>query len=233
MDSERRLVHVVDDEEAIRRSLDFLLFTAGYTVQRWDNAAAFLRGADRDHPACAMIDIRMPGMDGLELQGEMQRCGFNFPVIVLSGHGDIAMAVKAMQAGAIDFLEKPSDRQHILDAVKAAFASVSDHEATRTRRNWAKAAIGQLTPREREVLDGLACGYPNKTIAYDLGISARTVEVYRANAMDKLKVSNFANALRIAFAAGLGSERVWLSAHSAEGARGALPPPPKDNSASH
>lgn len=219
MDSKRRLVHVVDDEEAVRRSLDFLLFTAGYTVQRWENAAAFLRGADHDHPACALIDIRMPGMDGLELQGEMRRCGFNFPVIVLSGHGDISMAVKAMQAGAIDFLEKPSDRQHILDAVQAAFDSVSDREAARTRRDWATAAIGQLTPREQEVLDGLACGYPNKTIAFDLGISARTVEVYRANAMEKLKVANFANALRIAFSAGLGSERVWRNAHISTGPR--------------
>lgn len=213
MDSGRRLVHVIDDEEAVRRSLDFLLFTAGYMVRRWEDAAAFLKGADRDHPACALIDIRMPGMDGLELQAEMQRCGFNFPVIVLSGHGDITLAVKAMQAGAIDFLEKPSDRQHVLAAVKAAFASVSDREAARDREQWARAAIGYLTPREREVLDGLACGYPNKTIAYDLGISARTVEVYRANAMEKLKVSNFANALRIAFAAGLGSERSWSDSH--------------------
>lgn len=232
MDNERKLVHVVDDEEAVRRSLDFLLFTAGYLVRRWEDAASFLKGADRDHPACALIDIRMPGMDGLELQGEMKRCGFNIPVIVLSGHGDIAMAVRAMQAGAIDFLEKPSDRQHVLDAVRAAFTSVADREVTRSREDWAKAAIGQLTAREREVLDGLACGYPNKTIAYDLGISARTVEVYRANAMEKLKVSNFANALRIAFAAGLGSERHWSKAHGLGSPRCSVTESSPDNSES-
>lgn len=214
MPTDTRLVHVVDDEDAIRRSLDFLLSTAGYRVARWEDAATFLKGADKFEPACALIDIRMPGMDGLELQQEMQRTGFNFPVIVLTGHGDIAMAVKAMQAGAVDFLEKPAERQKILEAVEAAFRAQTDLEEQRNRKQWAKAQLGHLTDREREVLDGLACGYPNKTIAYDLGISARTVEVYRANAMEKLEVSSFPDALRIAFAAGLGSERKWLESHT-------------------
>ncbi|RVQ69600.1 response regulator transcription factor [Croceicoccus ponticola] len=214
MQTDRKLVHVVDDEESIRRSLDFLLSTAGYRVQRWEDAHTFLKGADKFEPACALVDVRMPGMDGIELQKEMTRLGFNFPVIVLSGHGDISMAVKVMQAGAVDFLEKPADRQHLLDAVKAAFESRNDCEEQRNRADWAQAQLGHLTAREREVLEGLACGYPNKTIAYDLGISARTVEVYRANAMEKLGVTNFANALRIAFAAGLGSERRWLATHS-------------------
>ena len=133
---------------------------------------------------------------------------------MLSGHGDISMAVKAIQAGAIDFLEKPADRQNVLDAVQAAFASLADCEERRNREQWAKGQIAHLTEREREVLDGLACGYPNKTIAYDLGISARTVEVYRANAMEKLQVSNFADALRIAFAARLGSEQRWMDKHT-------------------
>lgn len=214
MTTDAKIVHVVDDEESIRRSLDFLLSTAGYKVRRWEHAAAFLKGADKFEPACALVDIRMPGMDGLELQQEMQRDGFNFPVIVLTGHGDIAMAVKAMQAGAVDFLEKPAERQKILDAVEAAFRTLSDCEERRSREQWAKAQLGHLTDREREVLDGLACGYPNKTIAYDLGISARTVEVYRANAMEKLEVTSFADALRIAFAAGLGSEQDWLESHT-------------------
>ncbi|MCL6251225.1 response regulator [Altererythrobacter sp. KTW20L] len=214
METEPKLVHVVDDEEAIRRSLDFMLSTAGYKVSRWEDATAFLKGADRLEPSCALIDVRMPGMDGLELQREMHRLGYNFPVIVLSGHGDISMAVKAIQGGAIDFLEKPADRQNVLDAVQAAFDSLADCEGRRSREQWAKGQIAHLTEREREVLDGLACGYPNKTIAYDLGISARTVEVYRANAMEKLQVSNFADALRIAFAAGLGSEQRWLEEHT-------------------
>jgi len=212
--AEQKLVHIVDDEIAIRRSLDFLLSTAGYKVSRWEDAASFLKGADRFKPACALIDVRMPGMDGLELQREMQRLGFNFPVIVLSGHGDISIAVKAIQAGAIDFLEKPADRNDVLDAVEAAFASLANREEHRVHVQWAKGQIGHLTERERQVLDGLACGYPNKTIAYDLGISARTVEVYRANAMEKLEVASFADALRIAFAAGLGSEQRWRESHT-------------------
>ncbi len=214
MPTDRKLVHVVDDEDSIRRSLDFLLSTSGYQVKRWEDAQSFLKGADKFEPACAMIDIRMPGMDGLELQREMKTRGFNFPIIVLTGHGDVSKAVQAIQGGAIDFLEKPADRKNILDAVEAAFQSQADSEDQRNRKEWAIAQIGHLTHREREVLDGLACGYPNKTIAYDLGISARTVEVYRANAMEKLDVASFADALRIAFAAGMGSERRWLEEHT-------------------
>ncbi len=164
-----------------------------------------------------MIDMAMPGMNGLELQREMQRLGFNFPVIVLSGHGDIPVAVQAMQGGASDFIEKPADRKQLLAAVESAFSRLSDEERQRNQADWAKVQIGHLTAREREVLDGLACGFPNKTIAFDLGISARTVEVYRANVMAKLNVGNFADALRIAFAAGLGSERGWQREHNAEG----------------
>lgn len=214
MPSERRVVHVVDDDEGVRRSLDFLLSNSGYEVHRWEKAEAFLKGADKMQHACALLDIRMPGIDGLDLQQQMQEQGFNFPVIILSGQGDIAMAVKAMQAGAVDFLQKPADRKIVLDAVAAAFATIADREALCNREQWAKTQLGLLTMREQEVLDGLACGYPNKTIAYDLGISARTVEVYRANAMEKLGVHSFADALRIAFAAGLGSERNWLKTYT-------------------
>ncbi|AOL24302.1 two-component response regulator FixJ [Erythrobacter litoralis] len=211
---ERWLVHVVDDEESIRRSLDFLLSNSGYDVMRWCGSESFLKGADKMTPACALVDIRMPGMDGLELQQEMKREGFNFPVIFLTGHGDVTMAVKAMQEGAVDFLQKPVDRQNVLAAVQAAFETMRDSEERLNRKEWAKTQLGRLTSREQEVLDGLACGYPNKTIAYDLGISSRTVEVYRANVMGKLDVHSFADALRIAFAAGLGSERRWLSEHT-------------------
>ena len=217
------LVHVVDDEEAIRRSLDFLLRSAGHRVERWADGETFLNGADRDAPACVLLDVRMPGMDGLQVQEEMARRGLNFPVVVLTGHGDIATAVRAMRGGAIDFLEKPFNRERLLQAVEIGRAQLADAASQRERAQWAQTQVAKLTEREEEVLEGLACGYPNKTIAYDLGISSRTVEVYRANVMNKLEVTNFADALRIAFAAGMGSEKEWIATHSAtEGHSGSI-----------
>ena len=209
------LVHVVDDEEPVRRSLDFLLRTSGFRVERWADGESFLKGAKRDQPACVLLDIRMPGMDGLQVQEEMARRGLNLPVIVLTGHGDVATAVRAMQAGAVDFLEKPFERERLLQAIEVARRRAGSQAAQRDHERWAQTQVAALTEREREVLDGLACGYPNKTVAYDLGISSRTVEVYRANVMSKLEVTNFADALRIAFAAGLGSDAQWRSRHAA------------------
>lgn len=222
--AEGKLVHVVDDEETVRRSLDFLLRTAGYQVEKWPDGESYLKGADRFAPACVLLDVRMPGMDGLEVQSAMARGGFNLPVIVLTGHGDIVTAVRAMQAGAVDFLEKPFERERLLQALEIGFVQLADQDGRRERETWAKTQLALLTQREQEVLDGLACGYPNKTIAYDLGISSRTVEVYRANAMEKLGVSNFADALRVAFAAGLGSEKDWRQKYSV-GSAGQGPTP--------
>ena len=204
-----KLVHVVDDEDSIRRSLDFLLRTSGFEVEKWADGESFLKGADRSAPACVLLDVRMPGLDGLQVQAEMAARGLNLAVIVLTGHGDISTAVRAMQAGAVDFIEKPFSRERLLDALDAGFMQLADREALREREQWAKTQIAGLTQREQDVLEGLACGYPNKTIAYDLGISSRTVEVYRANAMLKLDVTNFADALRIAFTAGMGSQAEW------------------------
>jgi len=212
--SDTKLVHVVDDEDAVRRSLDFALRTAGFGVEKWPDGESFLKGADRSAQACVLLDVRMPGMDGLQVQVEMAERGLNLPVIVLTGHGDIATAVRAMQAGAVDFLEKPFERERLLQALEIGFEQLADREGKREREQWAKTQIASLTQREQEVLEGLACGYPNKTIAYDLGISSRTVEVYRANAMEKLEVSNFADALRIAFAAGMGSENDWRARYA-------------------
>jgi two-component system response regulator FixJ len=206
-------VHVVDDEDSLRRSLDFLLRAAGYRVERWPNGEDFLKEVDRAVPACVLLDIHMPGIDGLEVQRRMAAQGLDFPVIVLTGHGDIALAVRAMQAGAVDFMEKPFDRERLLRSIAMAFQWLGDRVAMREDHARSRIQIARLTTREREVLDGLACGYPNKTIAYDLGISARTVEVYRANIMAKLDVANFADALRIAFNAGLGAENQWRDDH--------------------
>lgn len=204
---ERPLVHVVDDEESIRKSLSFLLRSARFRVQCWTSGVAFLKGVPRSEHACVLLDIRMAEMDGLEVQAKMMEQGIALPVIVLTGHGDISLAVRAMKAGAVDFLEKPFDRQKLLDAIGRAFAYLVDKEIRRDQMASAQVQIAALTSRERDVLEGLACGYPNKTIAFDLGISPRTVEVHRANLMAKLDVTNFADALRIAFAAGLGGGR--------------------------
>jgi two-component system, LuxR family, response regulator FixJ len=217
--ADNKLVHIVDDEDSIRRSLDFLLRSAQYRTERWEDGKAFLEGADKGEPACVLLDVRMPGMDGLQVQAEMRARGFNLPVVVLTGHGDISTAVRAMQGGATDFLEKPFDRERLLEALAVGFAGIEDREAARKREEWAKTEVGKLTEREKEVLEGLACGYPNKTIAFDLGISSRTVEVYRANVMSKFEVGNFADALRIAFAAGMGSEKKWRETYSVAGAR--------------
>jgi two-component system response regulator FixJ len=222
--AESKLVHIVDDEESIRRSLDFLLRAAGFRTERWEDGGSFLKGADKAEPACVLLDVRMPGMDGLQVQAEMAVQGFNLPVVVLTGHGDISTAVRAMQGGAIDFLEKPFNRERLLQALESGFAQLDDREAARKREDWAKTEVAKLTEREREVLEGLACGYPNKTIAYDLGISSRTVEVYRANVMTKFDVGNFADALRVAFAAGMGSERAWRETHNVGGSRPAAVP---------
>ena len=210
------LIHVVDDDESVRRSLTFLLRPAGYRVETWADGSSFLAGVDRFSAACVLLDIRMPGVDGLEVLAAMAAAGLNFPVIVLTGHGNIALAVRAIQAGACDFLEKPVDRDTVLSSVALAFRKIADVKFQRERTLWAQVQIAKLTQREAEVLDGLACGYPNKTIAYDLGISARTVEVYRANIMSKLEVRFFADALRIAFSAGLGAETKWRRAHGAD-----------------
>jgi two-component system response regulator FixJ len=218
--ADSKLVHVVDDEEAIRRSLDFLLRTAGYQVEKWPDGESFLKGTVPSSPACVLLDVRMPGMDGLQVLSEMAERGFNFPVIVLTGHGDIATAVRAMRGGAVDFLEKPFERERLLQALDTGFVRLADQKGLRERENWAMTQTALLTQREQEVLDGLACGYPNKTIAYDLGISSRTVEVYRANAMEKLGVTNFADALRIAFAAGMGSEKEWRQKYAVGAAPG-------------
>ena len=213
-----KLVHIVDDEDSIRRSLDFLLRSAGYRTERWEDGETFLKGADKAQAACVLLDVRMPGMDGLQVQAEMIPQGFNFPVVVLTGHGDIATAVRAMRGGAVDFLEKPFNRERLLDALEVGFSRIDDREAARKREDWAKTQVAKLTPREAEVLEGLACGYPNKTIAYDLGISSRTVEVHRANLMIKFEVNSFPDALRIAFAAGMGSEKRWRETYNVGGA---------------
>lgn len=199
-----RLVHIVDDEEGIRRSTSFLLKTMGYRVQAWTSGVDFLKAAGQAETGAVLLDIRMPGMDGLEVQRELAERGIAFPVIILTGHGDIALAVRSMKAGAIDFLEKPVTKARLAEALQRAFARMDRLAEASREAEDARLLLSALTSREKEVLEGLAKGLPNKTISFDLGISARTVEVHRASVMRKLKARSFPDALRIAFAAGLG-----------------------------
>ena len=199
--SDTRLIHLVDDDDAIRRSAGFMLKTSGFQVQTYESGVELLKSANKLEAGCILLDIRMPGMDGLEVQQALKDKGVALPVIIMTGHGDVSLAVQAMKAGAIDFIEKPFEKAVLMSAVDQAFDRLKRAETHRERADDAAVRLQSLTPREREVLDGLAKGLPNKTIAYDLGISARTVEIHRANLMTKLEVRSLSEALRIAFAA--------------------------------
>jgi two-component system response regulator FixJ len=201
-----KLIHIVDDEDAIRRSAGFMLKTAGYSVKTWDSGAAFLKDVRHAEAGCILLDVRMPEIDGLGVQLALAERGVTMPIVIMTGHGDISIAVRAMKAGAVDFLEKPFEKAALLTAVEAAFACMAAAGSASARSADAEVILAALTPRERDVLEGLARGLPNKTIAYDLDISPRTVEVHRANLMVKLGVRTLSDALRIAFAAGLGGE---------------------------
>lgn len=199
-----RCVHIVDDDEAIRRSTAFMLKTSGYAVNSWASGDAFLKDVKQAEPGCVLLDVRMPGMDGLEVQAEMARRGIVMPVVVVTGHGDIAIAVRAMKAGAVDFIEKPFQKDALLTAIELALERLASAGVRAERAAQARTILAALTARERQVLEGLTQGLPNKTIAFDLGISPRTVEVHRANLMVKLGVHSLSDALRIAFASGIG-----------------------------
>jgi two-component system response regulator FixJ len=197
----QRLVHLVDDDAAIRRSVGFMLKTSGHRVESYESGADLLKSSASLSEGCILLDIRMPGMDGLEVQQALQDKGIGLPVIIMTGHGDVSLAVKAMKAGAVDFIEKPFEKQALLASLDEGFERLSRKEATGERQRDAELRLQGLTARERDVLDGLAQGLPNKTIGYDLGISPRTVEIHRANLMSKLGVRSLSEALRIAFAA--------------------------------
>ncbi|HEU4810333.1 MAG TPA: response regulator FixJ [Sphingomicrobium sp.] len=197
---ELRLVHLVDDDEAIRRSVGFMLKTSGFHVRAYESGVELMKSAPHLEPGCILLDIRMPGMDGLEVQKALKEKGVTLPVIIMTGHGDVSLAVQAMKAGAIDFIEKPFEKALVLSAIERGVERLTRSAANRDRADDAAVRLQALTPREREVLDGLAKGLPNKTIAYDLNISPRTVEIHRANLMGKLGVRSLSEALRLAFA---------------------------------
>lgn len=196
-----RLVYIVDDDDAVRRSVSFLLKQAGYQTSSLASGEAFLKECKNNPRGCVLLDAAMPGMDGLEVQQEMIKAGIDMPVIILTGHGDVELAVRAMRSGAVSFIEKPYEKDELIAALDEGFERLENSDLTAMAASEAKVRLACLTGRERDVFDGLMTGYPNKTIAYDLGISPRTVEIYRANVMEKLRVRSLAEALRIGFAA--------------------------------
>lgn len=196
-------IHVVDDDASLRNSLRFMLGNNGRLVRTFDCGEALLAELDRLEPGPVLLDVRLAGMDGLDVQSEMTRRGSRLPVVILTGHGDIAMAVRAMKGGAVDFLTKPFARSDLLAVLEQADARLLGIDALEEHRARAMKRLEVLTRREFQVLNELARGLPNKSIAYDLSISPRTVEVHRANVMRKLGVTTFPDALRIAFAAGM------------------------------
>jgi two-component system, LuxR family, response regulator FixJ len=197
------VVHIVDDDEAVRQSLAFLLSTAGIPVRVYESATSFLHALPSLQAGCLITDVRMPDLTGIELLQRLKAKSIDLPVIVITGHGDIPLAVEAMKSGAIDFIEKPFAEEAILRAVRSAEERVG-RQGHRTEVETALAGrFASLSERERQVLDGLVAGSANKTIAYDLGISPRTVEVYRANLMNKMQAGSLSDLVRMALIVGI------------------------------
>jgi len=196
------VVHVIDDDDAVRESLAFLLGSAGFATHTYESAEAFLAALPEIGRGCVVTDIRMPGVSGIDLLRRLKEAASPLSVIVITGHGDVALAVQAMKLGAADFLEKPFDDTSMVAAVEDAYARMRERGADADRRAEAAEKLASLSQREREVLDGLVAGLPNKSIAYDLGISPRTVEVYRANLMTKMQANSLSDLVRTALIGG-------------------------------
>jgi two-component system response regulator FixJ len=202
----RQVCHIVDDDIDVAESTAFLLRTEGFETTTHSSGEAFLaRFAELPH-GLLLLDIRMPGINGLDLQRHLRDIGSEMPVIVVTGHGDVDMAVQAMKNGASDFLQKPFSREDLLAAVAAAGRVVRRPASAAGEAAEARARLAQLTARERQVLRGLLKGQANKMIAYDLGLSPRTIELYRGNSMRKLGVRSLPEMLHLAFLAGFGED---------------------------
>ncbi len=201
--SGRGLVYIVDDDEAVRDSLDLLLSSAGFATLSFDSAEAFLAHPREEARICVLSDIRMPGMSGIELLETLRRQGGRCPVVLITGHGDVPLAVDAMKRGAHDFIEKPFDDERLISAIDAALADSAAGGDGSSVDPEAAGRVAGLSRRERQVMDGLIGGLSNKAIARDYGISPRTVEVYRANVMTKMRAGSLAELVQLAMRAGL------------------------------
>jgi two-component system, LuxR family, response regulator FixJ len=194
---------VIDDDEAVRQSLAFLLESAGIEVAVHDSAAHFLQRISELDPACVITDVRMPEVTGIDLLRRMRELKLGIPVIVITGHGDVPLAVEAMKIGASDFFEKPFDDEALLDSVRFALARHDQDHKRHIERSEIEGRLATLSKRERDVMDGLIAGLANKQIAYDLGISPRTIEIYRANVMTKMQAASLSELVRMALVAGV------------------------------
>jgi two-component system response regulator FixJ len=191
------VVHVIDDDEAMRASLAFLLEASGLTARTYDSALRFLEQLDAGPTGVIVTDVRMPEMTGLELVRRLKARDVALPIIMITGHGDVPLAVEAMKSGAVDFLEKPFDEESLLAAIRSALTDRSKAEASQAERARIRTVLEALTPREHEVLDGVIEGKLNKVIAHELSISPRTVEVYRANVMSKTGARGLSELVRM------------------------------------
>lgn len=202
--SSKTLIHVIDDDAAMRESLAFLLESAGYAARTYESAMAFLAYGAGQAGGCIVTDVRMPGMTGIELTRQLRGNGLDMPIVMITGHGDVPLAVESMKAGVADFLEKPFDDEALLRAIRSAMTAHAAAANPSPDPAVMPEAFASLSPRERDVLAGMVAGKANKVIAYDLGISPRTVEVYRANVMSKTGSHSLAELVRMALAAGIG-----------------------------
>jgi two-component system response regulator FixJ len=199
-------VHVIDDDDAARDALRFMLEAAGVRVRTYESAHQFLTGLAKAEPGCVITDVRMPEITGIQLLERLKSTDNPFPVIVITGHGDIPLAVEAMKLGAADFFEKPYDDEALLAAVQSALNRQQDDAERQAAAAAVRSRLASLSQRERQVLDGLVAGHPNKIIAHNLQISPRTVEIYRANVMTKMEAASLSELVRMALVAGAENE---------------------------
>ncbi|MCW8844330.1 MAG: response regulator transcription factor [Gammaproteobacteria bacterium] len=195
--ADKPTVFVVDDDEPVRDSLRMLMRSVGLNAETFSGAAEFLAAYDPDHPGCLVLDIRMPGMSGMELQDKLNEMHAILPIIFITGHGDVPMAVKAIQYGAADFIQKPFRDQDLLDRINKAIEQDASNRAQLLETRDIEERLSNLTPREKEVLELIVDGRPNKVIAADLEVSQRTVEIHRARVMDKMRASSLAHLVRM------------------------------------
>jgi two-component system response regulator FixJ len=201
--NEGRLVHIVDDDDAVREGAAILLESSGFDVEGHLSGADFLESVANCKPGCIILDMHMPQVTGLEVQAELKARGIDWPIIVLTGQGDIGIAVEAMKNGAYEFIEKPYQNEMLLATLTDAFDKFETLSEASAKVAYARSMIAKLSQRELEIVRGLLAGLPNKIIAYELDLSVRTVEVYRANAMDKLEARGLSTAIRLAITAGV------------------------------